>query len=151
MIDELEVNDFLEHHGIKGQKWGVRNVANVIGRGAKRSTFAVGRGAKKTGQFVRRHPKGTATVAASIAIGAALAGRVISVNKTTKIADIANRNRSEALRDIRMLDQFRDVKIRAIMNARAKGTISPEHASRLASLRTHDYIRKYNTVRQRLT
>ena len=26
MIADAEINEFLEHHGVKGQKWGVRNI-----------------------------------------------------------------------------------------------------------------------------
>jgi 2'-5' RNA ligase len=39
---------FLEHHGVKGQKWGVRR--SSVGGAAKSGAKAVGRGAKKTGK-----------------------------------------------------------------------------------------------------
>ena len=49
MIIEEEVylahEEFLDHHGVKGQKWGVRN--KVV-----KGTKAVGRGARKTGNKV---------------------------------------------------------------------------------------------------
>lgn len=151
MIIDREVEDFIvEHFGKKGMHWGVRNAVNATGRGTKRAGLAVGRGAKKTGQFVKAHPKAVTSVAASVAIGAAIAGRIISVNKATKVADIANRNRSEAMRNIRMLDQFREVKVRAIWEARKKGTISADHAGRLIALRNKAYVRKFNTQKLRL-
>lgn len=150
MMVEPDVEEFLEHFGVKGMHWGVRNAAKSVGRGTKRAGLAVGRGAKRTGQFIREHPEFVASAAVSIAAGSIFASKIIRSNRNRKISELASRNRSEMLREIRMLDQFREVKVRAIMNARAKGTISPEHASRLASLRARNYISKFNTAKQKV-
>ena len=79
-----EISDFLEHHGIKGQKWGIRNKIT-------KGTRAVGRGARKTGNFVKKHRKGIAIGVGStalIAAGALVAKHILAMNATRSIKTI---------------------------------------------------------------
>lgn len=69
IIDEL---DYLEHYGVKGQKWGVRkqqatNATKAIGRASWTGAKAIGRGTKKTAIWAKDHPK----TASAIVVGAA--------------------------------------------------------------------------------
>lgn len=87
----MEVEDFLEHHGIKGQRWGIRRenldrisrVAKGTGRVAKRVALATGRGARGTFRFARNHPK----ITASIVAGTAFTVAVLSRTGSTPVSD----------------------------------------------------------------
>jgi hypothetical protein len=81
VITEEDINDFLEHHGVKGQKWGIRN-AKRAGQGAK----AVGRGAQKTAHWVRTHPRSSVAIGASVFLGARFTAHLLQQNKMTVAA-----------------------------------------------------------------
>lgn len=71
-----KITEFIEHHGTKGQKWGIRNpkkaealrvsgkVVRAVGRGSWKATKAVGREAKA-------HPKAAVSIAAGAVFVAA--------------------------------------------------------------------------------
>lgn len=71
-LRDNEIEDFLNHHGVKGMKWGIRNDLKKIGRGTWRATKAVGRGTVKVARWSKAHPKTTATIAAGAAFATAL-------------------------------------------------------------------------------
>ena len=80
----LDHEDFLNHHGVKGQKWGIRNKIT-------KGTRAVGRGTRKTGNFVKKHRKGIAIGVGStalIAAGALVAKHILAMNATRSIKTI---------------------------------------------------------------
>lgn len=75
IIDERDnVKDFLEHHGVKGQKWGIRNTGRTVKRRAK-----------KAAAFIGRHKEGIGTVAAGSAFAATvLLDKKLRLNHPTK-------------------------------------------------------------------
>jgi hypothetical protein len=87
LMRHSSVEEFLEHHGVKGMRWGVRNVRATIGRGVN-----------KTEAFVKRHKKGIATagVVGAAAIGAAFMAKNINTKK--RIASF--RSMDERIREI---------------------------------------------------
>jgi len=70
MIDE-EVEEFLEHYGVKGMRWGKR-AAKATGRGSLVVGKAAGRGIKKTAIYAKNNPKTAAKIAAGAAFAATL-------------------------------------------------------------------------------
>lgn len=96
MVDDIEVEDFLAHHGIKGQRWGIRHpelakfgrgtevAAKAFGRGSLITAKATGRGIKKTAIFVHDHPRFSASVAAGAAFTGLLLRRKIHNNQINK-------------------------------------------------------------------
>lgn len=78
-----DVDIFLEHHGVRGMKWGVRK-AEAVGRGAVTTAKAVGRGAKATVNWSRAHPKTTASIAAGAVFAGLLLSRKIAKNSAVK-------------------------------------------------------------------
>ena len=86
-----EAEDFLGHHGVKGQKWGIRNKIT-------KGTRAVGRGARKTGNFVKKHPKGIAVGVGSavlIAAGALATKHILAMDATRPIKTIGTIAKTE--------------------------------------------------------
>lgn len=77
MTSEEEVDAFLEHHGIKGQRWGIRN--------AKSGALSVGRGAKKTFDWSRSHPRTTSSVVAGASFAALLLSNRSKANKKVAV------------------------------------------------------------------
>lgn len=74
IIEQNEIEDFLEHHGVKGQKWGIRNTARSVSRKTK-----------KAAAFVSRHRQGIGTVAAGAAfVGLVLADKNLRAPQHTK-------------------------------------------------------------------
>lgn len=81
-------DDVLEHFGVKGMQWGVRKVRSV------------GRSAKKTKDFAREHPRTTKlAVAATAALGAAAAGRVLGNSGNRRLMTVALPGATGTLRD----------------------------------------------------
>lgn len=99
MVDDIEVEDFLAHHGIKGQKWGIRHpelakfgrgteiAAKAVGRGSLITAKATGRGIKKTTIFVHDHPRFSASVAGGAAFAGFLLSRKVHNNQLAKEFD----------------------------------------------------------------
>jgi len=80
---------YMEHHGVKGQKWGVRKdravrVSKAVGRGSKKTAIVVGRGARGTFRFARDNPE----TAAKIVAGVAAAGLILKANRGMKARTI---------------------------------------------------------------
>lgn len=74
IIEQDVVDSFLDHHGIKGQKWGIRN-----------TTKTVSRKTKKAAAFVSRHKEGIGTAAAGAAfVGLVLADKNLRAPQHTK-------------------------------------------------------------------
>lgn len=75
-LSDATIDDFFEHHGVKGQKWGVRK--------------------QKIRAFGQRHEKGLkiAGGSAAIAAGAVAAGLVLRRNRNLKIAQMARTSAS---------------------------------------------------------
>lgn len=78
----MDMQDFLAHHGIKGQKWGVIT---------KKGVFAAGRGIKKSAKFTKEHPTLVANTAAAALFIAGLATH--KVNTTRAAASAAKGQR----------------------------------------------------------
>lgn len=72
MIVDEEVQSFLEHHGVKGQKWGVRNKFN------------------KTKSFIKKHKKGIAIGTGGLAViaGTIYAKKYLNSRGAIKIKDV---------------------------------------------------------------
>ncbi len=75
----------MEHFGVRGMRWGVTTrvvgrgtarTARTIGRGTATTARAVGRGTARTARFANRNRK--ATAAAAVAVGAVVAGALLS-------------------------------------------------------------------------
>lgn len=47
-METIEVEEFLSHHGVKGQKWGIRNERQTTGQRGRKGPFASGPGHAKT-------------------------------------------------------------------------------------------------------
>lgn len=71
---DYEIDDFLEHHGVKGMHWGIRNdpkwdsrkeTARKVASKSVKVAKVIGRGTKKTYEFGKTHPR---TTGAAIAI-----------------------------------------------------------------------------------
>lgn len=98
---EDEVNDFLEHFGVKGMQWGVRRAASATGRGAARASKATGRGIKRGAQYANQHRRGTAEVIAAVGIAAASA--TIARRGTMSLSSantMANQRSGQLLSDV---------------------------------------------------
>ena len=95
IIDEevylaYEAEDFLGHHGVKGQKWGIRNKAVTVGK-------TIGRGAKKTTQYVKERPAGTEAI---IGLGLIAATAILHHRKNVKIRNINHYYNNAEVRDV---------------------------------------------------
>jgi hypothetical protein len=72
IIDEelyfgYEIEDFLEHYGIRGMKWGIRNEkVRTVARTSVSVAKVIGRGTKKTYSLAKSHPRTTGAAAALI-------------------------------------------------------------------------------------
>lgn len=85
-----EAEDFLNHHGVKGQKWGIRNKAVTVGK-------TIGRGTKKTTQYVKDRPAGTEAV---IGFGLIAAMAVLRHRRNVKLRSIINYYDDGEVRDV---------------------------------------------------
>lgn len=72
----VNVDVFLEHHGIKGQKWGVRNRRKPV-------IF-------ESGKEWRKRPLNERVKAASVGTGLYMASRVLTRNAKTPVRLLAN-------------------------------------------------------------
>jgi hypothetical protein len=63
---DYEIDDFLEHYGVKGMHWGIRNEKKIreVARKSGDVAKTVGRGTKKTYEVAKAHPRTTGAVAA---------------------------------------------------------------------------------------
>jgi hypothetical protein len=76
MIDEKEIENFLEHFGVKGQKWGVRKKRDEKARAEKYGNQGMS-------------TKKKVAIAGGIAAGALFAGALIAKQKGLKINDLS--------------------------------------------------------------
>lgn len=90
MSAEMTVEEFLEHFGTKGMKWGVRKAGKgiVIGsKGAWKTTKFVGRASKATGKFAVKNPEASA----AMAIGTTyVASKLLRSKGSTPISNLGN-------------------------------------------------------------
>jgi hypothetical protein len=86
-----EVEDFLDHHGVKGQKWGIRNDIKKVSSGIK-----------KASKFVGRHPKGTVFVLA----GAAAAAQILTHTPNMGISKVSKVSKSAEMGQQWMTGRF---------------------------------------------
>lgn len=86
MIKDPEVNDFLEHFGVKGMKWGMRKRGDFKSRstGQKIGAIAGGVGGFAAGMVIRK-VLGVKTVTANLAISGA--STVVGVKVAKNIMD----------------------------------------------------------------
>ena len=74
---------YLEHHGIKGQKWGVRRFQNKDGTRIKKS-----KGSNKAIDFIKKNHK---TILKTAMTAASIAGTAYVIKKSgIKISDVPN-------------------------------------------------------------
>jgi hypothetical protein len=97
LIDEevylaYEAEDFLDHHGVKGQKWGIRNKAS-------RAVKATGRGIKKVGKTAKKHPLAVRNV-----VAATIVAGILATHGANRFHDtsIANMRQAEHMRKLRI-------------------------------------------------
>lgn len=138
----IEEAAYLEHHGVKGQKWGIRkaeDVAKSIGRGSWAAAKMIGRGTKKTYRFSKDHPKFVASVAA----GAMAAGLILTHNKNVKLKTIKmnqrNFNYAKGL-----LNEKKDIRIQELstyLHSPGSATMRSEAASRAM----HEIVKNHRT------
>lgn len=92
------VEEFLEHHGVKGQKWGIRNQNNNldrISRIQRSNSTIVSRKQKllntanKIDASIHKHPK----TVASIVVGSAFAVSLLAKKGSVQIRRLAEASR----------------------------------------------------------
>jgi len=82
----IDEEGYFEHHGVKGQKWGIRNDLKRIGRGLETAAKGIGRGVKKTAKFAKKHPRAATSVVAGAAFAATvLTKRHMSITKASAV------------------------------------------------------------------
>lgn len=96
-MDEYQVENFLEHHGIMGMHWGIRNKHPSLDRISR-----IARGTSiKTAKLIRKHPK-TSTAIVSAA-GAGVLATILGRRGMISIAEantLANKRSGKLVRDI---------------------------------------------------
>jgi len=135
----IEADAYFAHHGVKGQKWGVRNDLRVAGAGAARAAKATGREAVKvakatgrgtvaTGKFIGRHKKGVAIgVGTAAVVGATATLVILKHNSNLKLKDL-NKRRSSFEASKRLIDMNHELKLQEINKAATlKGITSLHH------------------------
>lgn len=96
---EHQVNLFLDHHGVKGMHWGIRNdpkwdsrkeTAKKVASKSVKVAKVVGRGSKKTYEFAKTHPRTTGAAVALIGFHFIMGHSSINVKyKVVRTAAIA--------------------------------------------------------------
>lgn len=96
----METEEFLEHFGVKGMKWGVRKAASktaAVGRGAKREVEAIDRGVRSAtasvargAKWTRQNARGLAVVGGVSLVGATWVRGLLEEKRLMRIADFMN-------------------------------------------------------------
>lgn len=116
-LSDEAIDDFFEHHGVKGQKWGVRKA--------------------KIKQFASEHKKGLKVaggVAATVALtaGAIYARRLISANSSKKVQVL---NAQEFTKQTgRLFDAHKGLQIDRLNEAHRAGRVTTEQAFKIGGL-----------------
>lgn len=78
-----DVDVFLEHHGVKGMKWGKKSLhaVAVAGRETKKAGLSVARGVDKIANFAEQHK----AIAIGIGVGALYVGKVLADKRTSHL------------------------------------------------------------------
>lgn len=151
MIDEKELDDFLEHFGVKGQKWGVRHDRSKLGSSGR------------VKRFVKEHKKilveaGVGSVATGAIIAAAILRHKGNINAIADQQFIA-RQRDSAGRALQLLDSRRNIKMRTLNKMMIPKNItdlnSDQYAkiARINKLKSQidmNYARQHHQIRKNL-
>lgn len=114
------IDDYFEHHGVKGMRWGVRS-AKSVGRGVAATGKAIGRGAKATGKFAWNHKKAAASVIVGItAVSIIISRRGKLAPSKLPIPTVEQRKATDLLINKHNLDRIDEVTRHADMARRAK-------------------------------
>lgn len=135
IVDEEEdIYDFLEHHGVRGMKWGVRRARSS--------------GSSKTpAQKSSRNKKIAVAAGAAVAVGvgALVARHIISKNHAIKVKNIKGLQ-SNLEQTKRLMDQQSGVLSRDISKAMKLGKVSPANSELLRKSRERNIA--VNTIRK---
>lgn len=85
-MSDVAVDEFLEHYGTKGMKWGVRNTHSTSGSTNKSEK--------------PKHSKKKVAIGIAVGVGAIAVGVVLAKNHKVKVADIQRTAKLKAQNDI---------------------------------------------------
>jgi hypothetical protein len=133
-VDE-EIVEYLEHFGVKGMHWGVRNSRSNVSLTPKERTAAE----KK--KFIKRAAIGTGI--AAVAVGAIIATSMLKGNGKTTIRELKPLNSDKAAR---LIFRNADKKVDAIKKAASRGDITALQSKRMRDLHTKQWISAVNRL-----
>lgn len=156
MTTDEEVNDFLEHYGVLGMHWGIRNefrrnpktgvrpiakkldesrfgrAANKHARNSMGSPSA--KAGRKIGKTIREHPVATGVAVGTVVVGAAAAAAILKHNYNVKLRNF-NTSVKTFQTSAKFINSRNDIKISQIHNATGVGRqLTPEQGYRLRRL-----------------
>jgi hypothetical protein len=128
-MTDQNVDIFLEHYGVLGMKWGVRNSL----RSSKK---------QKTNSSRKNKVFKTASVVTATAIGLAIAGIIIKNKGSAKVSTIPPKETYDAV--IRRINLDWDKKVKNIHNLTDAGKLNSDQNYRLRKLTTRDGVKALN-------
>jgi hypothetical protein len=136
----MEVDEFLEHHGVKGMRWGVRNDTSP-----RNGNYANG----KPKPFSRHNPhqKRNLAIGATAVIGAFAASYMLQVHgenkwaaaQTRKVVEASARRKEVAA----VIQRNAQLKLHDIHFAAETNKITPDQRNRLVALLSRDTSNAY--------
>lgn len=156
VITDEKILDYLEHHGVKGMRWGSRKASSIVKTANSNAIKNVQRVQKERDASRARNPKAfkrketAKKVAIAGAIVAPLVVRAILKQhgktkfKAAQLEIHAPSNYEKYQQAQRMIIRHSETKYHAVKAVEAAGKISGEQSRRIRNLNTREWINALN-------